>query len=259
MFDTRVVVGAPYHRTPVFSADMTYVEINPYWNVPSSIARNELLPKIKEDPGYLGANDFELLSDWGDGATALDPWSVDWSRITPDTFTYRLRQRPGDGNALGRIKFMFPNQFNVYLHDTPARHLFEKTERSFSHGCIRVDQPESFGAVVLADQDGWSLDRIYAAIKSDERHDRDPRAAAAGAHRLPDRVGEQGRLGAFQERRLRPRRDPRRRPARPPAGPTLGPIDIQDSQRRGNVRRKKSSNPSAGRPSRPSMSGDTCP
>jgi L,D-transpeptidase YcbB len=169
VFDTRVVVGAPYHRTPVFSADMTYIEINPYWNVPSSIARNELLPKIKEDPGYVGANGFELLSDWGDSATALDPWSVDWSRITPDTFTYRLRQRPGDGNALGRIKFMFPNQFNVYLHDTPARHLFDKTERSFSHGCIRVDQPESFGAVVLADQDGWSLDRIYAAIKSDER------------------------------------------------------------------------------------------
>ncbi len=169
VLDTRVVVGAPYHRTPVFSAEMTYVEINPYWNVPSSIARNELLPKIKADPGYVAASGFELLSDWGDSATALDPWSVDWSAITPDSFTYRLRQRPGDGNALGRIKFMFPNQFNVYLHDTPARHLFEQPERSFSHGCIRVDQPERFGAVVLAGQDGWSLDRIYAAIKSEER------------------------------------------------------------------------------------------
>ena len=169
VLDTRVVVGAPYHRTPVFSADMTYVELNPYWNVPSSIARNELLPKIKEDPGYLAANDFELLSDWGDGATAVDPWSVDWSRITADNFTYRLRQRPGDGNALGRIKFMFPNQFNVYLHDTPARSLFERAERSFSHGCIRVEGPEAFGAVVLAGQDGWSLDRIFAAIKSGER------------------------------------------------------------------------------------------
>ena len=169
VLDTRVVVGAPYHRTPVFSAEMTYLEINPYWNVPSSIARNELLPRIKEDPGYLAANDFELLSDWSDGATAVDPQSVDWSEITPDAFTYRLRQSPGDGNALGRIKFMFPNQFNVYLHDTPARSLFERAERSFSHGCIRVDDPEAFGAVVLAGQDGWSLDRIYAAIKSDER------------------------------------------------------------------------------------------
>jgi L,D-transpeptidase YcbB len=169
IFDTRVVVGAPYHRTPVFSADMTYVEINPYWNVPSSIARNELLPKIKEDPGYLAANNFELLSDWGDGAIALDPWMVDWSAITPATFAHRLRQGPGEGNALGRIKFMFPNQFNVYLHDTPARHLFERAERSFSHGCIRVHEPESFGAVILAAQDGWPLDRLYAAIKSGER------------------------------------------------------------------------------------------
>ena len=147
---------------------MTYVEINPYWNVPSSIARNELLPKIKEDPGYLAANGFELLSEWGDGAAALDPWSLDWSQITPANFAYRLRQAPGNGNALGRIKFMFPNRFNVYLHDTPARHLFERAERSFSHGCIRVDQPESFGAVVLGN-DGWSLDRILAAIKSGER------------------------------------------------------------------------------------------
>jgi murein L,D-transpeptidase YcbB/YkuD len=168
VFDTGVVVGAPYHRTPVFSADMTYVEINPYWEVPSSIARHELLPKIKEDPGYLAANGFELLSGWSDGAATLDPWSVDWSRITPDTFAYRLRQRPGAGNALGRIKFMFPNPFNVYLHDTPARHLFDKAERSFSHGCIRVYQPESFGAVVLA-RDGWSLERIHAAIASGER------------------------------------------------------------------------------------------
>ena len=79
MFDTRVVVGAPYHRTPVFSGEMTYIELNPYWNVPPSIARNELLPKIKADPGYLAANDFELLSDWSDSATALDPHSIDWS------------------------------------------------------------------------------------------------------------------------------------------------------------------------------------
>jgi murein L,D-transpeptidase YcbB/YkuD len=168
VFDTRVVVGAPYHRTPVFSAAMTYVEINPYWNVPASIARNELLPKIKEDPSYLAPNGFELLSDWGDGAAAIDPWSIDWSRITRETFAYRLRQRPGDGNALGRIKFMFPNQFNVYLHDTPARHLFERTERSFSHGCIRIDRPEEFGAVVLA-ADGWSRERLDAAIASGER------------------------------------------------------------------------------------------
>ena len=169
VLDTRVVVGAPYHRTPVFSAEMTYIEINPYWNVPSSIARNELLPKIQEDTDYLEANGFDLLSDWSDGAVAIDPRAIDWQQLSAENFAYRIRQRPGPGNALGHIKFMFPNKFNVYLHDTPARALFDKVERSFSHGCIRVEGPNEFGAVVLADQDGWSLDRIEAAIKSGER------------------------------------------------------------------------------------------
>jgi L,D-transpeptidase YcbB len=169
VFDTRVVVGAPYHRTPVFSGEMTYLEINPYWNVPPSIARKELLPKIKADPGYLAANDFELLSDWSDSARALDPHSIDWSTVTPERFTYKLRQGPGAGNALGHIKFMFPNQFNIYLHDTPARGLFARDVRDFSHGCIRVQDPETFGAFVLAKQSGWSLDTIDAAIATGKR------------------------------------------------------------------------------------------
>jgi L,D-transpeptidase YcbB len=169
VFDTRVVVGAPYHRTPVFSGEMTYIEINPYWNVPPSIARNELLPKIKEDPGYLAANNFALLSDWSDSATILDPHAIDWSAVMPGRFTYKLRQGPGLGNALGRIKFMFTNRFNVYLHDTPARSLFAKDQRSFSHGCIRVQDPETFGAFVLARQPGWSQDAIKAAIATGKR------------------------------------------------------------------------------------------
>jgi len=169
VFDTRVVVGAPYHRTPVFSDEMTYVEINPYWNVPRSIARNELLPKILEDPGYLAANSFELLNGWSESAQALDPQTIDWSTFTPDAFPYRLRQGPGPDNALGRIKFMFPNRFNVYLHDTPARSLFAKDQRSFSHGCIRVENPEQFGAFVLAGQPDWSLDELLAAIAGGQR------------------------------------------------------------------------------------------
>jgi murein L,D-transpeptidase YcbB/YkuD len=169
VFDTRVVVGAPYHRTPVFSGEMTYVEINPYWNVPPSIARNELLPKIKQDPGYLAANNFALLSDWSDSARVLDPHTIDWSAVTPERFAYKLRQGPGPGNALGHIKFMFPNPFNVYLHDTPARGLFAKDQRSFSHGCIRVQDPETFGAFVLDRQPGWSQDAIEAAIATGER------------------------------------------------------------------------------------------
>ena len=169
VFDTRVVVGAPYHRTPVFSDEMTYIEINPYWNVPPSIARKELLPKIQEDPGYLAANNFELLSDWSDSAAILDPWTIDWAAVTPDRFAYKLRQGPGPGNALGRIKFMFPNRFNIYLHDTPARGLFAKDQRSFSHGCIRVENPEQLGAFVLAGQPGWSLEEIHDAIATGQR------------------------------------------------------------------------------------------
>jgi murein L,D-transpeptidase YcbB/YkuD len=153
----------------VFSGDMTYVEINPYWNVPPSIARNELLPKIKADPGYLAANNFELLSDWSESASVLDPRRIDWSRVRPETFAYKVRQGPGPGNALGHIKFMFPNQFNVYLHDTPARSLFSRDERDFSHGCIRVQDPEQFGAFVLAKQPGWSLAQIEAAIATGKR------------------------------------------------------------------------------------------
>jgi L,D-transpeptidase YcbB len=169
LFDTRVVVGAPYHRTPVFSGDMTYLELNPYWNVPPSIARNELLPKIKADPGYLAANDFQLLSDWSDNARVLDPHAIDWSAVRPDTFAYKVRQGPGPGNALGHIKFMFPNQFNIYLHDTPARGLFAREVRDFSHGCIRVQDPETLAAFVLDRQPAWSEGQINAAIATGQR------------------------------------------------------------------------------------------
>ncbi len=175
VFDTRVVVGAPYHRTPVFSGEMTYLEINPYWNVPPSIARNELLPKIKADPGYLAANNFELLSDWSDSARVLDPHSIDWSAVTPERFTYKLRQGPGAGNALGHIKFMFPNQFNIYLHDTPARGLFARDVRDFSHGCIRVQDPEALRRLRARPPAGLVAGRDQCRDRDRQTADRDPR------------------------------------------------------------------------------------
>lgn len=168
LFAARVVVGAPYHRTPVFSGDMTYIEINPYWNVPPSIARNEILPAVQADPTYLVREDFEVLSDWSHEAQVLDPSLIDWRAVEPDQLSFKFRQRPGPRNALGRIKFMFPNRFNVYLHDTPARTLFSQRVRSFSHGCIRVEQPEVL-ANLLLDQAGWDRAMIDAAIAADER------------------------------------------------------------------------------------------
>ncbi len=167
LLDMRVVVGKPYHKTPVFSEEMTYLEINPFWNVPPSIARKEILPKIKRDASYLAKHNFTLFSDWSGGAKVLDPATIDWTLAR--NFPYKLRQGPGDGNSLGRLKFMFPNHFNVYLHDTPAKSLFEKASRSFSHGCIRVHDPVGLAAAVLALTPDWPQARIEAAIESGER------------------------------------------------------------------------------------------
>ena len=169
IYDSRVVVGKPYHRTPVFSGEMSYMVINPYWHVPPSIARNEILPAVLKDPGYLRKKNFKVFSSWGSDASVLNPSSVNWQSIAQGKLTYKFRQEPGDGNALGRIKFMFPNQFNVYLHDTPSKSLFARTVRSFSHGCIRVQNPANLAEVLLRNMDGWSMDSIQSAIASKKR------------------------------------------------------------------------------------------
>jgi murein L,D-transpeptidase YcbB/YkuD len=169
VFTSAIVVGTEYNQTPVFSDEMEYLEFNPFWNVPPRIARNELLPKIKEDPGYLIANNFELLSGWSGDASVVDPYAVNWGAMSAGDFAYKLRQRPGEGNALGRVKFMFPNQFDVYLHDTPARGLFAREVRAFSHGCMRVGDPLGFAEVVLAGEPGWDRARIDRIVASGER------------------------------------------------------------------------------------------
>jgi L,D-transpeptidase YcbB len=137
-FETRSVIGKRFHETPMFTAMMTYLVINPYWNVPPSIARNEILPKVKSDPDYLASHHMEM-----NGSS--------------------IRQLPGPWNSLGRFKFMFPNSHNVYLHDTPARALFAQADRAFSHGCVRLEQPAELAALLLADQ-GWTPERIEAAV-----------------------------------------------------------------------------------------------
>jgi murein L,D-transpeptidase YcbB/YkuD len=137
----RVVVGRRYHRTPVLSDTIRYLVVNPYWHVPRSIAAGELLPKIRRNPSYLANNRLRVFPILGADAREVDPKTVDWAAITPARFPFRLRQDPGPLNALGRVKFMFLNKYNVYLHDTPAGPLFEEAQRDFSHGCIRVEQP----------------------------------------------------------------------------------------------------------------------
>lgn len=161
----RVVVGQPYHQTPVFSETMKYVEINPYWNVPYSIAVNEELPKLQSRPASLAAQGFEaVVNDKPVPVTAID-----WSRYSRSNFPVQLRQRPGQNNALGRVKFMFPNRFNVYMHDTPARTLFGEASRAFSHGCIRLARPIDMAEQVLTTVPGWDRGRLEKVVAEGQR------------------------------------------------------------------------------------------
>jgi L,D-transpeptidase YcbB len=157
----KVVVGKPDSQTPIFNDEMTYVVFSPYWNVPETIAQDETLPAVLKDPGFLTRNNMDVVDKAGN---TVDPSSIDLS----DAAAYRFRQRPGTDNSLGLVKFMFPNQFNVYLHDTPADSLFERAARSLSHGCVRVEQPEELARYVLRDQPEWTAERIADAMHGGE-------------------------------------------------------------------------------------------
>jgi L,D-transpeptidase YcbB len=160
----RVVVGKPERRTPFFSAEMTHLVLSPHWYVPPSIAIQDKLPLIRRDPSYVARQNFKLFKYGENGVTRVDPLSVDWSAVSARNFPYRLRQDPGPRNALGRVKFIFTNSYNVYLHDTPSRELFAKTERAFSSGCIRLEKPIELAEYLLQDDPKWSRQRILATI-----------------------------------------------------------------------------------------------
>ena len=161
----RSVVGRRFRATPVFSGTMTYLVLAPYWHVPPTIAAVDQLPAIRENPGVIADQRMTLL----DLATnqAVDPFSVDWERMTGAEFNrlYRLRQDPGPHNALGTVKFMFPNKHNVYLHDTPSPDLFERTARDFSSGCIRIDRPLELASYLLEGRPEWNRAGIDAAVR----------------------------------------------------------------------------------------------
>jgi murein L,D-transpeptidase YcbB/YkuD len=161
----RVVVGRPFARTPVLSDTMRYLVLDPYWHVPRNIAVDELLPKIRRNPSYLARYKLRVFRSSGPDAQEVDPATVNWSAVTPDHFPFLLRQDPGPLNALGRIKFMFLNKYNIYLHDTPARPLFEETQRDFSHGCIRIEHPIELAAYLLQPDPRWDRDALLLALE----------------------------------------------------------------------------------------------
>jgi murein L,D-transpeptidase YcbB/YkuD len=148
----------------VFSDRMTYLVFSPYWNVPQSIATKEILFDLRSDPEYLTKNNMKVFVGFGSDAKEIDPASVNWQEISASSFPYRFRQEPGPGNPLGRVKFMFPNKFNVYLHDTPSRGLFTRTVRAFSHGCIRIERPLELAEYLLAEDPRWNRQRILEAM-----------------------------------------------------------------------------------------------
>jgi murein L,D-transpeptidase YcbB/YkuD len=159
----KVIVGKPYLSTPVFSAKMTYLVLNPRWSVPRSIATKEILPTIRRDPAYLSREGIRVFHGSGPDRHEVDPQYIDWHEMSSNHFPFHLRQDPGPKNPLGRVKFMFPNMFDVYLHDTPSRQLFSRPVRGFSHGCIRIEKALNLAEYLLKDDPRWDAEKLTRA------------------------------------------------------------------------------------------------
>jgi murein L,D-transpeptidase YcbB/YkuD len=153
-----VIVGKEEHETPVFSHAMSYIEINPYWNIPPSIAQKEIVRKVQQDPDYLKKQRIRIFAGWSGNAPEISASAINWRTIGARIRKYRLRQEPGKGNALGTVKFMFPNRKNIYLHDTPGHSLFQRARRAFSHGCVRVSHPLDLAWQIL-NNDGQTISK----------------------------------------------------------------------------------------------------
>lgn len=148
-FSSRVIVGREDWPTPVLSDTISAVEINPYWNIPPRIARNEVIPRIIKDPGYLGSRNIRVLSLADESPREIDPATIDWASVDKGSPPFRLRQDPGPQNPMGSVKFRLSNPYSIFLHDTPAQQLFERAKRSLSHGCVRVDGAQRLAKLVL--------------------------------------------------------------------------------------------------------------
>ncbi|MCC9168824.1 L,D-transpeptidase family protein [Pontibacter harenae] len=167
VLEMPVIVGKTMHSTPIFSDKLEYVVMAPYWNVPNSIVENEIKPKMLRNPGYLASQNMEVVTK-EKNPQRVSEYDIDWASVTEQNFTYRVRQKPGPKNSLGQIKFLFPNEHAVYLHDTPADALFSQTQRDFSHGCVRVERPLDLAKYVLKDMPEWDENRIREAINGGE-------------------------------------------------------------------------------------------
>jgi len=162
LISMRAIVGKDYRETPVFDARMTYIVFGPSWTVPPTILKNDVIPELRKGPEYLIKKNMKLLRHNG-SEIAYD--EIDWSKITRNNFPYMVRQGPGPENALGKVKFMFPNSYNVYIHDTPTRGYFARDDRAMSSGCIRVEKPFELAELLLADSPEWPPEKIHTAMQ----------------------------------------------------------------------------------------------
>jgi murein L,D-transpeptidase YcbB/YkuD len=158
----KVIVGLEGWRTPIFHAHVEHIVLHPSWRVPTSIAVREILPKLRRDPSWLSENHMDVLGLREGGAVPAS--SINWSKVSADGFPYRLRQRPGPDNPLGNFKFVLPNEYDVYLHDTATPRLFAKDKRALSHGCIRVERPMDLALWLLAPDPKWTPERLQEAL-----------------------------------------------------------------------------------------------
>lgn len=161
------IVGKDHTQTPVFAGSMSYLVANPYWNIPESITRGEIAPKMAKDRTYIASKNMEVIDGWSQDPQVIDVDEIDWDDL-PSPLNFRIRQKPGGENALGNVKFMFPNEYSVYLHDTPTEYLFDETKRAFSHGCIRLEDPKAMADWVLAETKDHSGDKIFDIIENSD-------------------------------------------------------------------------------------------
>lgn len=164
IYDTKVMVGQKQKQTPIFRDRLELIVFNPTWNLPQSIASKETLPKLKRDSNYLEKHNMVLVNQWGE---VVPHEGINWNQYSENYFPHMIRQEPGPDNALGRVKFLFPNKYAIYLHDTPSRYLFARDQRAFSHGCIRLQNPLDFALYLLQrENEDWTMDSIEIIVDS---------------------------------------------------------------------------------------------
>ncbi|MBP9743153.1 MAG: L,D-transpeptidase family protein, partial [Burkholderiales bacterium] len=167
VLDMPVIVGSERGlHSCVLSSQITYLDINPYWYIPNSIALRDMLPKLKHNPSYLIENHIKMYTSYGLDGKEVNSKDISWNKVESNIFPYKLRQEPGADNSLGRVKFIFPNDCGIYLHDTSTPQLFQNSKRDLSHGCIRIGKPIELAAYLLQDKSGWDQEKIVSTIAS---------------------------------------------------------------------------------------------